>query len=107
MNHFKLDSFLNGWIVGNFTPSLHQTADFEVAVKFFDEGQIEVAHKQLIATEITIVVEGRIRLGSNEYSQGDIIEIPPHEVADFESLTKSSLVCIKFPSLPNDKVVVK
>jgi quercetin dioxygenase-like cupin family protein len=107
MKQYKLEDFFKGWVVGNFSPSLHQTSDFEVGVKFFKPGDIEEAHKQLVATEITIVIDGIVRLGSERYTKGDIIEIPPHEVADFESLTHSSLVCIKFPSLPNDKVVVK
>ena len=92
--------------MGNFNPTLHFTSDFEVGVKFFNAGDIEPAHKQILATEITIVIDGVIRLGQNTYTRGDIIEIPPQEVADFESLSPSSLVCIKFPSLPNDKVVI-
>ena len=107
MNHFKLEDFFKGWVVGDFVPSLHLTSEFEVGVKYFSPGDVEEAHKQLVATEITIVIDGVIRMGSNVYAKGDIIEIPPHEVCDFESLSHSSLVCIKFPSIPNDKIVVK
>ena len=106
MNSYKLEEFFKGWVIGDFNPSLFKNSDFEVAVKFFEKGEIELAHKQLIATEITIVVEGVIKLGEGTYSRGDIIEIQPNEVAAFESLTRSSLVCIKFPSIPNDKVVI-
>ena len=106
MEIFKLEDFFKGWVLGNFEPSLYKTQDFEVGVKFFKKGAIEAAHKQLIATEITIVVEGVIRLGDGIFERGDIISIPPQEVAAFESLTDSSLICVKFPSLPNDKVVV-
>jgi quercetin dioxygenase-like cupin family protein len=76
---------------------------FDMSIK---KGEIEASHKQLIATEITVVIEGEIRLGNSVFSRGDVISILPHEVADFESLTDSSLVCIKFPSIPNDKVIV-
>jgi quercetin dioxygenase-like cupin family protein len=106
MKSYKLEEFFKGWVVGDFNPSLFKTSDFEVAVKFFEKGEIEPAHKQLVATEITIVIDGSIRLGEGTYSCGDVIEIQPNEVAAFESLTHSSLVCIKFPSIPNDKVVV-
>ena len=106
MEKHQIEDFFKGWIVGDFSPSLHRNSDFELAVKFFKKGQVEAAHKQLIATEITVVIEGEIRLGSSYFTRGDIISIPPNEVADFESLTDSSLVCIKFPSIPNDKVVV-
>lgn len=106
MDLFRIEDFVKGWIVGDFAPSLHQNSDFEVGVKFFKQGEVEAPHKQLIATEITVVVEGKIKLGGSIFQRGDVISIPPHEVAGFESLTDSSLVCIKFPSLPNDKVVV-
>jgi quercetin dioxygenase-like cupin family protein len=105
MEVYNLDDFFKGWIVGNFSPSLFVNSEFEVGVKFFKKGDVELAHKQLTATEITVVIEGNIRLSSFEYSRGDVILIPPNEVANFESLTDSSLVCIKYPSIPNDKMV--
>jgi quercetin dioxygenase-like cupin family protein len=106
MDTYKIEDFVKGWIIGDFLPSLYKNSQFEVAVKFFKQGEREPSHKQLTATEVTVVVEGEIRLGDCTFKRGDVISIPPHEVADFESLTDSSLMCIKFPSLPNDKVVV-
>jgi quercetin dioxygenase-like cupin family protein len=106
MQTYKIEDFFKGWVVGNFQPSLHLNSNFEVGVKHFNAGEVEAAHKQLVATEITIVVSGKIRLASGIFSDGDIISIPPNEVADFEALSDCALVCIKFPSLPNDKVVV-
>lgn len=107
MHTHRIEDFFKGWIVGDFSPTLHRNSDFEVAIKFFSMGEVEPAHKQLVATEITVVIEGQIRLGSSTFNRGDIVSIPPNEVADFESLTDSSLVCIKFPSIPNDKVEVR
>ena len=104
MQEFKLDDFFKGWIIGNFSPSLHPNPHVEVGVKFFKLGEVEKAHKQLLSTEITVVIDGTIRLGTKIFQRGDIILIPPQEVLDFESLTDSSLVCLKFPSIPDDKV---
>jgi quercetin dioxygenase-like cupin family protein len=106
MEKYRVEDFFKGCFVGDFSPSLFKNSDFEVAVKFFKKGEVEHAHKQLIATEITVVIEGTIRLADSLFVRGDVISIPPHEVADFESITDSSLVCIKFPSIPNDKVNV-
>jgi quercetin dioxygenase-like cupin family protein len=106
MEIYKVEDFFKGWVVGDFSPSLHRNSDFEMAVKFFQKGDTEAAHMQLIATEITVVIEGEIRLGGCTFTRGDIISIPPNEVAGFESITDSSLVCIKFPSIPNDKVII-
>ena len=101
---FIISDFKLGWIIGNFKPSLLKSKEIEVAVKFFQAGDVEPSHKQLIATEITIVVTGIIRLGADSYEPGDIIKIDPGVFAEFESITESALVCIKFPSLPNDKI---
>jgi hypothetical protein len=102
---FALSDFKLGWIVGDFIPTLVSSKEIEVAVKFFHAGETEPTHKQLIATEITVVVNGKIRLGGSSYESGDIIRIEPGIFADFESVTDSALVCIKYPSLPSDKVL--
>jgi len=101
----KMDEFIKGWFVGDFSPVLLQSKDYEIAVKWFKAGEQEPLHKQITATEITVVIEGQIRLGGEIFTKGDVITIPPGEFAEFESLTDSSLVCVKTPSLPNDKVL--
>lgn len=106
MKTYQIDDFTNGWFIGNFQPTIFSTRDFEVSVKWFNEGDKERNHKQLIATELTIVVSGTIRMNTQEFSERSIIEIEPDEPCEFESVTKSILVCVKFPSLPNDKILV-
>lgn len=101
----KIDEYSKGWIVGNFHPTEFQNPHVEVAVKFFIAGDKEESHYQIIATEITIVHQGQIRLANIEFNSGDVIILEPGEIASFESITDSSLTCIKFPSLPNDKVL--
>jgi hypothetical protein len=101
----KLEDFKLGWVVGDFNPALIHSKDVEMAIKHFRKGDVEPSHKQLIATEITIVVNGEIRLGDSKYGVDQIVIIPPGIYADFEALTDCSLVCIKYPSLPSDKVL--
>jgi hypothetical protein len=105
MNSYRLENYHKGWFLGNFQPTIFANGDFEVAVKVFQKGDQEPSHKQLISTEVTVVIEGDIQLGSSFFSAGDIIEIPPGEFASFTSLTNSILVCIKYPSIPDDKVI--
>lgn len=100
-----LDSFFKGWVIGDFKPSLYKNNQVEVGVKKFLKGQVEPSHKQLIATEITIVISGKIRMNNLYFEENDIVEIPAGEFADFEAVTDSSLVCIKYPSLATDKVL--
>lgn len=105
MIKYKLENFINGWFIGNFEPSVFNTREFEVAIKKYNKTDKEMPHYQLFATEITVVVSGEINLGSEKYATGDIIVIEPLEVADFQALTDVTLVCIKFPSDPNDKIM--
>jgi hypothetical protein len=105
MNKFRLDSFKGGWLVGDFAPTLFENSHVEVGVKFFVLGNIEQEHAQIKATEITIIHEGRVRIGDTTLEAGDVLVIYPGEFADFEAFTDGSLTCIKFPSIPSDKIL--
>jgi len=85
---------------------LCRTSDFEVGVKHFKAGEIEVAHKQIVATEISVVISGVIEMNGQEFQEGQIITVLPGEITNFRSLTNSSLVCVKFPSIPADRIIV-
>lgn len=101
----KLSEFTNGWFLGNFEPSLHKTEDFEICVKNFKKGEKEAAHFQRIATEVTVVLSGSIRMGEHFLEVDDILTIFKDEVCDFEAITDCKVLGVKFPSLPNDKVL--
>jgi anti-sigma factor ChrR (cupin superfamily) len=101
----RIDNFIAGWFIGNFEPTIYQTKDFEVAIKYFSKGDTEPSHKQIIATEITGVINGVISINNQEFQKGDLIRILPGEYADFKCLEDCSLVCVKFPSDPSDKIL--
>jgi mannose-6-phosphate isomerase-like protein (cupin superfamily) len=94
---------INGWIIGDFEPSILKTKDFEVAIKRYKAGTAEAEHKHKIAKEITIVISGNIMMGNVEYSDNQIIVIEPGELNRFQSLTDSVLAIIKMPSIIGDK----
>jgi quercetin dioxygenase-like cupin family protein len=100
---FRIEDFTKGWIIGNFSPVVVKSKEFEIGMKFFSAGDTEPSHFQVIATEITLIASGEITINGSNFSSGDIILIEPGEVAEFKSLTDSKLFCIKFPSIPNDK----
>ena len=101
----QLSLFKNGWFIGNFEPNISKTKDFEVCVKNFKKGEVELAHFQRIATEITVVLHGSIRMGKHILREDDILTIQKGEICDFEALTDCKVLGIKFPSLPDDKVL--
>jgi len=101
----KLSEFTNGWFIGNFNPSLFKNEDFEVCVKNFKKGDVEAAHFQRVATEVTVVLSGSVRMGDHILQIDDILTIYKDEVCDFEALTDCKVLGIKFPSLSEDKVL--
>ena len=103
MRTARLDDITKGWFVGNFTPTLFNTNDVEVAVKEYKKGQKESRHHHKIATEITVVISGKIRMNDIVYSKGDIIVMYPSEATDFEALEDTINAVVKIPGANNDK----
>ncbi len=105
MRKYDANEFVGGWLVGNFEPTIFSSKDFEVALKIFSKGDTEDRHYQLSAHELTIVVSGDIRIGELAATSGEGILIDPLECSGFEALSEVSLVCVKWPSIPQDKVM--
>jgi quercetin dioxygenase-like cupin family protein len=105
MEKTKLENFTNGWLIGDFEPSIFKNPNFEVCVKNFNKGEVEASHFQRVATEITVVLSGEVRMGSINLLEDDVLIIYKDEVCDFEALTDCKVMGIKFPSLPGDKVL--
>ena len=99
----NLNNMIKGWFVGNFEPSLYKTNDCEVAVKTYKKGDKENKHFHKIATEMTVVVKGRVKMFEKIFSEGDIIVVEPSEATAFEAIEDSINVIVKLPGANNDK----
>ena len=106
MNSAKLQEMVGGWFVGAFCPTALQTDTCEVAVKKYKAGSKEAAHFHVIATEVTLILSGRVRMCGREWSDGDIILLAPKDVTDFEALTDVVSVVVKVPGALNDKYLI-
>ena len=95
-----------GWFVGNFSPTALKTRDCEVAIKYYSVGEREDAHYHRVATEVTAIVTGRVRMMGREWAEGDIIVLDPSEATSFEALTDATTVVVKLPSVGGDKFLV-
>ena len=107
MRFAKLNEMVKGWFVGNFNPTLYRTSDVEVAVKRYCAGDHEGMHYHKIATEITVVVFGTVRLNGKEYSTDDIIVMEPNEATNFYAVTDAVTAVVKLPGANNDKYPVE
>jgi quercetin dioxygenase-like cupin family protein len=103
MKKFQLTDMVKGWFVGDFSPTIFPSKEIEVAVKEYVCGDVEPLHHHKIATEITVIARGKVRMNGVEYSQGDIILIEPGEATNFEVLEDALTVVVKSPSILNDK----
>jgi quercetin dioxygenase-like cupin family protein len=105
MKKNSLENMVNGWFVGNFEPTLIRTNNIEVAVKEYKKGDFEALHHHKIATEITVIVIGKVLMNGLEYRKGDIIIIEPNQATDFEVLEDTITTVVKYPGARNDKYI--
>jgi quercetin dioxygenase-like cupin family protein len=99
----KLEDMIKGWFVGSFEPSVLRTEEFEVAVKSYLKGDSEEKHFHKIATEVTVVVSGRVQMANQEWGPGSIITLEPGESTSFLAIEDSTTVVVKTPSTIGDK----
>jgi quercetin dioxygenase-like cupin family protein len=106
MNTANLKDMVKGWFVGGFNPTAYSTEACEVGVKTYKQGDSEGAHYHKVATEITLVLSGKVTMRDQVWEAGDIIVLEPGEVTAFEAMTDATTVVVKVPGALNDKYVV-
>ena len=94
---------VRGWFVGDFEPAAVNSPHTEVGVRHYASGDKEQWHYHKVATEITVVVSGRVRMCGGEHGPGAIVVIEPGEGTDFEALTDAVTTVVKLPAVKNDK----
>lgn len=107
MKRYLLDDMKGGWFVGCFEPTCYRTSEFEVALKKYRRGDTEPEHVHRIATELTLIASGRVRMAGIELKDGEIALLEPGEATDFHALEDTVTVVVKLPSLPNDKYLTE
>jgi hypothetical protein len=103
VNTFQLAAMTKGWFVGAFSPTALSTESAEVAVKAYAAGDKEAWHYHKVATEVTLILSGEVRMNGIRHSAGTIIRIEPGEGTDFEALTDTVTVVAKVPCVAGDK----
>jgi hypothetical protein len=103
MRHARLDDMIKGWFVGDFEPSILRTDAFEVAIKRYRAGETEAVHHHRVATEVTVIISGEVRMCNRVWGPGDIIALEPQDATSFEATTAAVTVVVKAPSVLGDK----
>ena len=107
MKQFKLsESGDRGWYIGQFEKAAYKTDLFEAGIQTFKKGQRSPKHTHKIATEINVVLSGKVMYGDRMLSAGDGIIYEPGEVCECYYLEDTVTVVIKSPGVLDDKYII-
>jgi|694.fasta_scaffold27359_8 quercetin dioxygenase-like cupin family protein len=102
-----LNEMVKGWFVGDFTPSVFKTSEFEVGVKKYLKGDAEESHYHKEADEYTVVIVGKVQMNNLIFTEGDIIEVKRNEVTNFICIEDTITAVVKTKSVKNDKYIAE
>ena len=99
----KLENMTRGWLIGDFSPSILKTNDFEIGYLKHPKDQVWPAHVHKEANEYNILIKGKLIINNETIEQGEIFIIPKNMLTSAKFLEDCEILCIKVPSLPKDK----
>ena len=99
--------FKGGWFVGDFEPSIWRRKEFEVGYKYHVAGEPWPAHYHEHMDEITVLVDGVMKIRGKILVGPTIFLLEKGEIADPIFLSDCQVVVIKTPSVPGDKIEVQ
>ena len=102
----RIEDTEKGWFIGNFPKTAFKSKDFEVSWRIHPAGESWDLHYQENATEINLLISGEMVLNGVRLSSGDVFILDPYEITDVKFIKECSVVCVKTPSIPYDKIVV-
>lgn len=103
----RIEDTEKGWFIGDFPKAAFQSKDFEVSWRIHPAGQVWDLHYQENSYEINLLISGEMILNGTRLISGDVFILDPYEITDVNFIKECSIVCVKTPSLPNDKIVVR
>ena len=100
----RIENMTRGWLIGDFSPSILRTSDFEVAYLHHKQDEKWPAHIHNIANEYNVLIRGSMKLNNELLSQGDIFIVKKGMMTKAKFLEDCEILCIKVPSIPSDKM---
>lgn len=105
VNHIR--NFTKGWFVGDFEPSVFRNPFFEIAHQKHEAGHKTPKHFHKLTTELTYIVKGKMRVGSEILEEGSMFVYEKGEIADSEVIEDIDIIVLRYPSIPSDKHLVE
>jgi quercetin dioxygenase-like cupin family protein len=107
MDVFKFKEMIAGWYIGAFEKTAFKTDLFEVSYKVHKKNEVWPKHTHKIATEINLLISGKMKMCGKELKAWDIFVVHPNEVSDPIFYKDCKIVCIKTPSVLGDKYIIE
>jgi len=107
MKKFRIKNMKRGWFIGDFEPVALKTKNFEVGIGHHEKGEKWDKHFHKLATEVTVILKGKVKINNEIFIKGDIIIIDKNEVVEPLFLEETDYIVVKTISNKNDKYVVK
>ena len=105
-NDWFVDSFVRGWFIGDFEPSIIRTKTWEVALLRHNKGEKWDFHYHAQADEVNVLLNGRMMLNGYEIRARNVFTIPKKQIACPLFLEDCLILCIKTPSVIGDKICI-
>jgi quercetin dioxygenase-like cupin family protein len=107
MKKFRIEDMTRGWFIGDFEPASFKTKNFEVGKGHHKKGEMWDKHYHKLATEITLILKGKVEINDEIFVQGDIFIIEKNEVVEPLFLEETEYVVVKTISDKDDKYIVE
>jgi hypothetical protein len=100
------ENYDRGWLIGNFNPSLSRQVNFEICIANHSKDSKSQPHYHTRSTEYNIVLTGKVIVNDTECLKNDIFIYEMYEVSNVKFIEDTTLLIIRIPSAPDDKVII-
>lgn len=100
------NSFIRGWFIGNFKPSIDQNEDIEYGLLHHKQNEKWDFHYHSQAIETNYLIKGSMKVNDQIINEGSIFIFDKNQISCPEFITDCEIFCIKTPSITNDKFVI-
>ena len=107
MKKFRIEDMKRGWFIGDFAPVALKSTNFEVGIGHHKKGEKWDKHFHKLATEVTVILKGKVEINNEIFVEGDIFIIDKNEVVEPLFLEQTDYVVVKTISDKNDKYIVE
>lgn len=101
-----IDDYIRGWLIGDFIPSIVRTSAYEVGISRHKKGEHWGFHYHHELDEYNILLSGKMYINNRLLESGDYFMIPKDIIACPKFVEDCTIVCLKSPSKPKDKIII-